>query len=468
MARIRVRPRLARILIFGLAALVVSSTLLEHPAHSRGAPAGGHSSHNVAVVPGFTPAPYGAGAGVPPLPVTLKMYSKYHFTQLAANSVTTASLRGYDTVMLYGIRWSDIPSSGQAAINAFAAKHKVVIWDADATGAQTYSDFVHPFSTQSSGPRHHTAREAVAYFLQRGDFLASSNPRSPYYLNPSQLVRDPDELNDMNAMNAGTAHWRPALLAANLKISHAAWPIAWSYGVIGNHTGMTIYSGLDADAFPANERLNNDRKELLLDLAAPFRSTSAPCAPHCRLGSSPITNPFTSCEIVKVPRHWTHGRIPLVVKTSDAADITAQLVTHSGKVLAKGVEKGGLVPLVLPTKKLPANRTSRLQARVLVGSAEACVNPFQVAKVNNARPRLLLMATSRDPILHEPDQIHLLTLRVSERSSLKIVARHLHWRTKRIPAAKVLQFRLPVSVRKVKVILRDRAGNTVTRSLSWG
>jgi hypothetical protein len=404
---------------------------------------------------------------MPTLPVNLRMYSSYHFTQLAANAVTTSALQGYDTLILYGIRWSDIPSSGQAAINAFAATHKVVIWDADATGAQSYSNFVHPFSTLASGQSDNKRRDSVAYFLQKGDFLASSDKASPYYLNPAQLIEDRDELNDMNAMKTGTASWRPALLAANDVIKNAAWPIAWSYGVIGDQTGITIYSGLDADAFPTNVQLNNDRKELALDLAAPFRSTPAACAPNCQLGSSPATNPFTSCDIVKVSQHWRHGHIPLVVQTSQAAGITAQIVTRSGRVLATGPGGGGLVRLAVPIGKLPANGKSRLGTRILVRGATACTNPFQLTKVSKARPRLLLLTTSHDPIVHQPDQVDLLTLRVSRTSSLRIVANHYR-QTKRIPASKVVQFTIPVSVRKAKLILRDRAGNTVTRSVSWG
>ena len=115
---------------------------------------------------------------------------------------------------------------------------------------------------QSPGHRQYSRVRRV--LPQARELLASSNPKSPYYLNPTQLVRDHDELNDMNAIKAGTAHWRPALLAANDAVDPTAWPIAWSYGVIGDHTGMTVYSGLDADAFPTNEVLNNDRKELAL------------------------------------------------------------------------------------------------------------------------------------------------------------------------------------------------------------
>lgn len=420
----------------------------------------------MAVVPGFAPPAYPGSSGVPPLPVNL--FPKYTFSELAADAVTPAALQNYDTVILYGIRWSDFSGSAQAAINAFAATNKVVIWDADATGAQDYSSFVHPFSTVSSGQSAGTnsTRESVVYFLKRGDFLASSSPKSPYYLDPTQLVRDHDELNDMNAIKAGTAQWRPALLAANDAIDPAAWPIAWSYGVIGDHTGMTIYSGLDADAFPTNEVMNNDRKELALELAAPFRSTPAACSPTCGLGSSPATNPFASCEVLKLPRHWTHGRLPLVLKTSDAAKISAQILNRSGDVLATGPAAGGLVPLVLPTANLP-NATNRLRAQVLVHGAPACTNRFQLAKASSGRLRILLLATSRDPIVHEPDQLDLLTLRASEASSLTIVAPH-YQRTRTIEASKVVRFSVPLKVRKATVTLRDRDGRTVTRSVRWG
>lgn len=470
-----VRVHCARILVAGFGALVLAIVLLGSPAGSRGAASAGSPSANVAVVPGFAPTPYSGNQGVPPLTnvLNLPMYSHYHFTQLAANAVTTAALQNFDTVILYGIKWSDIPSSGQAAINTFAATHKVIIWDADATGAQTYSTFVHPFSTLASGQKQSSkSRASVVYFLQQGDFLASSNPQSPSYLNTTQLEGDPDEINDMNAMKTATPNWRPALLAANNVIRNAAWPIAWSYGVIGDHTGMTIYSGLDADAFPTNpgsKNINNDRQELALDLAKTFRSTpDGSCSPHCTLGSSSVSNPFAPCQIAKPSPHWPHGHVPLAVETSDAAEVSAQIVTHSGRVLATAPETGGLAPLVVPTAKLP-NGTSRLRARVLVHGAKACTNPFQLTKVNNARPRLLLLATSHDPIVHAPHQADVLTLRASETSSLTIVAQHGHWRlTRRIPASKVVQIKIPVRVRKAKLTLRDRARNTVTRSVSWG
>ena len=461
MVKTHVRPRLARMLIAGAAALLLAVALLQYPAHSRGASGGGQPSSNVAVVPGFAPTPYKGNSGVPALPVGAPELAKYHFTQLPASSITAAALKNYDTVILYGILWSDIPSSGQTALNDFATKHKVVIWDADATAEQSYSSFIHPFSTVSSGQSYQgKPSDSVIYFPTGVDFLASSNPASPYYLDPNQLVTDRDELNDMNAMKLGTKNWRPALIAANHGIPAGAWPIAWSYGVIGDHTGMTIYSGLDADAFPTQEHLNNDRKELALDLAAPFRTTPAACAPGCHLPTVGSSHPFASCGFAKLPRPWTRGHIPVVLKTSLASGITARIVTRSGRVLARGSEHtGDLVPLTIPTKRLPANRVSRLRALVLVNGQKACTNNFQAVR-DTVRPGLLLLATTRGTR-------HLLTLRVSETSWMKVVAKHVHWRTNRVPAHRVAQFSLPASVKSAQLILHDRAGITVTRKLGW-
>jgi hypothetical protein len=266
----------------------------------------------------------------------------------------------------------------------------------------------------------------------------------------------------MNAMTSGTANWRPALRAANHGVPQGAWPIAWSYGVIGDHTGMTIYSGLDADAFPTQIKLNNARKELALDLAAPFRSTPDSCAPGCHL--PPVKNgpPFASCGFASVSRHWPHGRIPVVVKTSLAHGITVRIVTKSGRILAQGSEQNGdLVPLVIQTKKLPSNRASRLRVLVLVNGQKACTNGFQLVK-SNRRPGLLLLASASGT-----SKRNLLTLRVSKTSLMKVVAHHLHWRMNQIPAHKVSQFSVPASVRKAVLILRDRAGHTLIRKVLW-
>ena len=120
------------------------------PATARGAGSGTQSSLNVAVVPGFKAPIYPGFSGVGNFPATNSRLSAYHFTELPTSQLTASGLAPYDTVILYGLRWNTISASGQAALNTFAATHKVLIWDSDGTGAQNYGTFVQPFSTLAS------------------------------------------------------------------------------------------------------------------------------------------------------------------------------------------------------------------------------------------------------------------------------------------------------------------------------
>ncbi len=465
MGRHQIRPRVVRILIAGATALILSAALMESPGHSRGATGGTQSSSEVAVVPGFKPPAYRGTFGVPALPVNNPQFASYHFTQLAANKVTLAALAKYDTVILYGIRWRDISTSGQAAINAFAATHKVMIWDSDDTGSQTYATFIHPFSETSSGENYKgKPNDSVVSFPSGVNFLASDKRSSPYYLEPTQLVTNRDLLNDMNAMTTGTPNWVPALVAANRGIPHGGWPLAWSYGVIGNHSGLTIYSGIDADGFTQPLNPNDATKELALQLKAPFRQTPDPaCAPGCQLPPSGGGTTHASCSFAKpVPKRWVRRRVFIALKTSIAAGITGQIVTRSGRVVASGSERGGsVIRLGVRTRRLRSNRTSRLRALVFVNGQRACSKPFRL-KVDNVRPRLLRLKTTR------AGGGDLLSVRVSERSSMTITGAHVSRHRPRLLSAKrTFEFRLPAGVRIARLVLRDRAGNKVVRRLVW-
>jgi hypothetical protein len=390
--------------------------------------------------------------------------SAYHFSQLSTGQVTTSALSKYDTVILYGIRWTDIPASGQTAINAFAATHKVMIWDSDGTGPQSYSSFVHPFSDLASGENYQgKPNTSVVSFPSGEDFLASGNPSSPYYLNPTQLVTDRDEINDMNAMKPGTAKWVPALAAADKAIPKGGWPLAWTYGVIGNHTGMAIYSGIDADAF-GNTQLNpnNALKELALQLQAPFRTTpDTSCAPGCGLPSGGSGHPIASCDFARpLPKTWVHGRVLVMLKTSEAAGVTGKVVSSSGKTLASGSESKGVIRLRVQTRRLPTNRRSHLQALVYVNGQKACTNSFTL-KVDNTPPRLLMLRTAR------AGGFDRITLRVSERSTLAIQARGLKRKPVRVAAHRTVVLHFSTSVRTARLTVRDRAGNVRVRRLHW-
>jgi len=480
-----VRRHQARTVVVGLAAFLVVGSVLVFPARSRGADADAQPSSNVAVIPGFVPKAYPGHVGVPMLPVGNSRLSAYRFTQLPVNEVTPTKLLPYDTVILYGIRWADIPAAGQTAINAFAATHKVLIWDADNTGAQNYSTFIHPFSDAASD--RNVAGEGSVVSFPGGDFLASDQPSSPNYLDPKQLVSDLHEVNDMNAMTPGTKDWVPALFAANRSIPGGGWLLAWSYGVIGDHTGLTVYSGIDADAFGETSLSPNYAiKELALQLGAPFRQTAdTSCAPNCQLpsssgggsggsggsgggsggsgGSGGGGTTHAACGFAKrVPAHWVHGRVSIWLKASVAEGITGRVLSQSGRVLASGREVGNLIHLRVTTKPLPSNRASRLRAVVYLGGQQACLASFQL-KVDNTPPRLLRFLR-RTTGTH----MHLVSFRVSETSQMRIVgggSKYRRWVP--IAARRLINVRLSGHVRHASLILRDRAGNTVTRTLRW-
>jgi hypothetical protein len=456
-----------RVLIAAIAAAGLSAAFLGYPGHSQGAGSGTQSSVKVAVVPGFRAPVYPGYGGVGTFPAANPRLSAYHFSQLATSSLTAGNLAAYDTVILYGLRWSDISASGKAALNAFAATHKVMIWDSDGTGPQNYSTFVQPFSTLASNAGGKPQNSVVTFPTFAGgvvDFLGSNVPSSPYYLDPAQLVSDASMINDMNAMKAGTKNWGPALIAANKKIPHGGWPLAWSYGVIGNHTGMTIYSGLDADAINNSELNPNDEiTELGLELKAPFRTTpDTSCAPNCKPPPVPQQNKLVRCSFAKpVPTHWVHGRVPIRLKCTPAAGITAFVrMGPSGPVLGSGSEHKGVIRLRVQTRLLRTNHVSR--PAVLYGDSQQTKSKFFRLKVDNTRPRLLYIRT------HSSPRGRLLSFRVSEKSGMRVAgggSAYRHWVS--IARHRLITVRLPGSVRHARLILRDRAGNTLVRKLVW-
>lgn len=461
-----VQRRTLRIVVAALAALTASIAFLQYPGHVRGAAEEIRSSSNIAVIPGFKPPTYPGFNGVPALPTSDPQLSAYHFSQLPVTKVTTAALSNYDTVILYGVRWSDISTSGKAAINAFAATHKVMIWDADSTGSQNYSSFIHPFSDVTSGENFAgKPNDSVVSFPKGVNFLASDQPSSPYYLDPTQLVTDRDEINDMTAMIRGTNNWLPALEAANAKIPKGGWPLAWSYGVIGNHTGLTIYSGIDGDAF-GNSQLkpNNAIKELALQLKAQFRTTPDPaCAPGCHLPSSAGGPTHAACSFAKkVPTHWVHGRVPIWLKTSVAAGITGRVLSPKGRVIATGKQQSGnLIHFRVKTRRLRSNHASRLRAQVLFNGQLACSKSFRL-KVDNTRPRLLFLKEFR------MGGRHVARFRVSEVTLMTVTGPRVpHRRRVLVAARRTINVRLPGRVRHARLALRDRAGNMVVRKLVW-
>jgi hypothetical protein len=138
-------------------------------------------------------------------------------------------------------------------------------------------------------------------------------------------------------------------------------------------------------------------------------------------------------------------------------------LTNSGKALASAQgDSSGLLRFSLRTKRLRSNRTSRLHAAVFLNGQEACRNEFRL-RVDNVRPRLLFLATSRS------GGRAVVALRLSERSSVTLLGRSgVNWPRKRsLAGRRLITFRFPSGVHAATLIARDRAGNQLKRQLHW-
>jgi hypothetical protein len=467
-----------------LAAIVLWTVVGISPASAAPQP-----SANIAVIPGFEPPVYTGTYGIPTFPSTTPELSNYRFGEVSVSNVTTKTLQSFDTVVLYGLRWNTLTPSQQAVINTFARTGKVVIWDADSTGDQSYSSFVHPFSVNASG-EFASKTGSVVTFISNGNPLASSDASSSRYLNPASLVASMEVIGHMSVLNAGAAEWAPGLIAANASIPRGGWVLAWGYGNTGDHSGMVVYSGIDADAFKYPVSPNYALKELGIELAAPFlREADPTCAPTCNApavgptgggstggtgGSGGATgggtsgaggggsqSSFAHCSLDrKAPSSWVHGRVALYLETSVAANVSLRIVARNGKAIGTTrVLKAGHFKGLVNTQLLPSNRVSKIFADVFVAGSRACRLPIAI-KVDNVLPRLLKLSARRTL------QASVLTLRATEASRLIIVtggiARHSTVRPR-----KTLVITLRKSAGPTRLVLIDRAGNRLRRTVTW-
>jgi hypothetical protein len=451
-------------------ALAVATAVLPGNASPRTSQA----STNVVVIPGFTAPVYPGFKGVPTFPTGAAQLSGYSFSQLAASAVSPAALQPYDTIILYGIRWATLSSQARAAINGFAHTGKVVIWDADATGGQDYSSFIHPFSTVATGESGLNHNGSAVSFVGGGDALASPNPSDPSYLDPSVLIASSHLVEDMSVLRPGAAEWTPSLIAANATLPTGGWLIAWGYGSTPDHTGAVIYSGMDADAFRDAGSPNYALKELALELAFPFQRSPASCAPTCPSGGggtgssgiggtgssgigSPANPTFAQCSIASQPVRWVHGKVIYSLKLSVVSGIRAEIRTTGGTLVgsASQLSPTGKVQLPLNTRLLPTNRVSALNVILYVNNGKACTLPTTL-KVDNTPPRILAKRLRRQ------GRRWRLTVRPSESVRFSIRSRGRLLRTAYLPRARLVSFLFPHARIPTAFVMRDRAGNMTT------
>jgi len=150
-----------------------------------------------------------------------------------------------------------------------------------------------------------------------------------------------------------------------------------------------------------------------------------------------------------------------VLKCSPAQGITAfARMGPAGRMLASGTEKNGLIHLRVQTRLLRTNHVSR--PAVVYGNSQQTKSKFFRLKVDNTPPRLLSLRTGRSGSRNR------VSFRVSEKSKMRITGRGSRYSRWVVVARHKLNIvTLPSSVRHARLILRDRAGNTITRRLAW-
>ena len=430
-------------------------------------------SAKVAVIPGFAAPVYPGSNGIPDLPTTSPLLSAYSFTQLGTG-FSSASLKPYDTVILYGLRWNTLSPTAQAAVNAFAKTGKVLIWDSDSTGSQSYGSFIHPFSTVASGESGASAG-SVATFPGGANPLASSTAGNPLYLDPKALTANTHLIGHMNVLRSSSPDWVPALIAQNASIPSGGWALAWGYGVTADHTGMVVYSGLDADAFHDSVSPNYALKELKIELEATFsRAVDSTCSPNCTppvvttgggggggAGGGGGGGTFAQCKLEqRAPAAWVHGTVSFSIRASVATGLKVRVLGPTGRAVGTArATKPGHQKVAVNTKLLPSNRRSKVSIVVTVGAVKACTLPVFL-KVDNTPPRLTASARNLSTGVS-------VTFRVSEASSVTVVAGHTVRRS-RAGANKTVTVTVAPGQTSVRVTARDRAGNTVTKRVAVG
>jgi uncharacterized repeat protein (TIGR02543 family) len=207
--------------------------------------------------------------------------------------ITPDALAGLDTLILYGVRWDSLHDPNpltpdeQQTINTFARTHKVIIWDADSTttkpvgssfDGQDYRSYDVPFTTIASGGQKTVGYTAAA---TRGDPLTTT----PNLIDGGLLAGQPHAIGDMTAqLQQDPTVWHDAVTGGNKTLDQFAGPqtypvVAWALGDQAAYSGLTIYSGLDADALGKTVTGGTDwaMLELSNQLAAPWCSVN--CAP---------------------------------------------------------------------------------------------------------------------------------------------------------------------------------------------
>lgn len=260
-------------------------------------------SHNVAVIPSSQPVP---AEGQPPsqpdgiLPTTsdvagdpAESFSKFSFTNVGLDQITSAELSHFDTVVLNEVRIRAISPSAMRALAQFVSDGgKLLIHDADATGANDYSWVLgDPAGTTQVGascsdapPPTTCANTSGTATILANSTLISANPSDPSYVNVSDMGTYTDAIGDSNLLTSSTQRWLAAVRGVNALNEEGS---QLAYATSGK--GLAVYNGFDTD---------------MIMNTGDSPNSASPTGSPWRCVSSPNTHYFCPANAPHASRDW--------------------------------------------------------------------------------------------------------------------------------------------------------------------
>lgn len=167
-------------------------------------------------------------------------FDGFDFTDLGIDELDTATLAGYDTVVLNQVFTSDLDQSSRQALAAFVTGGgKLIIHDSDATDANDYTWLPAPARTGRSC--QNCGEMGGHAVVVENNNMVSAVPTDPSYVNVAELPGNTDAVGDANLMVSQNDGWFRDIIATNGNGDTGA---VHTYATVG---GLIIFNGFDTD-----------------------------------------------------------------------------------------------------------------------------------------------------------------------------------------------------------------------------
>ncbi len=207
------------------------------------------SSQRVALIPGRGPVPADQGDGIMPTSQYVsgrsdESFSKFSFTSVPLNQITSSELSQFDTVALIQVSASSLSSTAKSALAGFVANGgKLIIHDADETAGNDYS-WILPgssFTQEGAGCTGNCGQVTGSAQILANSDLISSNPADSSYVYLAEMQRFTDAVGDANLLVSTDPRWFAVAEGTNAEGESGA---AEAYA---SNNGLVIVNGFDTD-----------------------------------------------------------------------------------------------------------------------------------------------------------------------------------------------------------------------------